>query len=208
MTKIADLFAELGLKDEKFRRGLDSALGRARKFGGALKSALLPATAALTALGAGATAAIVKVTSMADEIAKTAQRIGISTDALQQMRFAARQTGVDAQLLTVALTAMVRRADEARRGNKAFAEGFERLGITVSDLNSLKPEQLLFRIADGLQRMSDQSARVAALDAVMSEAGRKIVNTFDGGSESLRRFFEEGQRLGQIIPETLLNDAE
>jgi len=149
-----------------------------------------------------------KAVDFADSIGKTADRIGISTTSLQELRFAAEQTGVDMNQFEQALTALVRRQGEAVAGNKEFGKGFERLGISIQELNGMDADELLNRVADGLQRLPDQASRIAALDRVMSEAGRRIINVFGDGAASLQEFRDQAQSLGIVIEERLLRQAE
>lgn len=77
---------------------------------------VVSARGAMVAL-AGATAlglAVKRSIQFADEIGKTADRIGISTDALQRYRFAAQLSGLEVSALDGAFEAFAKRLGEAR----------------------------------------------------------------------------------------------
>jgi hypothetical protein len=76
-----------------------------RTLGGALIGA-----ATLGGLGA----LIDRSTSAADAIGKTAGKIGVGVEALQELRFAAKASGLEQQTLDMALQRFTRRAAEGR----------------------------------------------------------------------------------------------
>ena len=89
----------LGRQAELLRTGI-------RMLGGALLG-----VATVSGLGALVDRSI----SAADAVGKTADKIGISVEALQELRFAAKASGVEQQTLDMALQRFTRRAAEARR---------------------------------------------------------------------------------------------
>lgn len=144
----------------------------------------------------------------ADSIGKTSRRLGLSAETLQEFRFAAERAGVELSEFNQALTALVRRQGSAVAGNKGFQDAFAQLGISVQELRRLNPEELFLRVADALSQMERQADRVAAADAVMSEAGRRVVNVFDGGAASIEGFRQEARDLGVILSSELIANAE
>lgn len=168
-----------------------------------LRNALI-AVAGVTAIGL----LIKRNVEAADAIAKTADRIGLSTEAFQELQHAAEITGVEMELFNTAMTALVRRQGEAVKGNKEFGKGFETLGVSIEDLKTLKPEDLLGRVADGMRNLGNQSEQIAALDRVMSEAGRRMFNFANLGSEGLARLRQEARDLGLVLGEDMVREAE
>ena len=97
---------------------MERAFARARRGLESLTRSMLSARGAAVALGS-ATAlglAVKRSIDFADEIAKTADRIGITTDALQEYRFAADLAGVSQANLDSALEAFSKRLGELRAG--------------------------------------------------------------------------------------------
>ena len=90
----------LGRQAELLRTGI-------RTLGGAL-------IGAATVGGLGAL--IDRSISAADAIGKTADKIGVGVEALQELRFAAKASGVEQQTLDMALQRFTRRAAEAAQG--------------------------------------------------------------------------------------------
>ena len=95
----------LGRQAELLRTGI-------RTLGGAL-------IGAATVGGLGAL--IDRSISAADAIGKTADKIGVGVEALQELRFAAKASGVEQQTLDMALQRFTRRAAEAAQGTEGRA---------------------------------------------------------------------------------------
>ena len=101
--------------------------GGVRRFGGSLAVAtghLSRATAGAAAFAAAAGAgmfALTRSTAQAgDNIAKLSDRLGVSTDFLQEVRHAANLSGVDMAVLDSSLVAFTKRLGEARAGSGAL----------------------------------------------------------------------------------------
>jgi hypothetical protein len=90
----------LGRQAELLRTGI-------RTLGGALIG--------VTTIG-GLAALVDRSISAADAIGKTVDKIGVGVEALQELRFAAKASGVDQQTLDMALQRLVRRVAEAANG--------------------------------------------------------------------------------------------
>ena len=157
----------------------------------------LAATGAATALGA-----FVKVnTDAIDRLGKTASKLGINVDLLQQMRFAADQTGIAQNTLDMALQRFIRRVGEAQNGTGEAKAALEELGIQLknNDGTLRSTQEVLFDVADGIKNTEDASTRLRLAFKFFDSEGAALVNTLKGGSAGLQDFFQEAQDLGIII---------
>ncbi len=122
-------------------RGLESLARRAellrtgvRTLGGAL--------AGLTTVGGPATL-VDRSISAADAIGKTADRIGVGVEALQELRFAAKAAGIEQGTLDMALQRFTRRAAEAARAAARIGTRWPRWVLRFQDQGGnlgFKPE--------------------------------------------------------------------
>ena len=111
-AEIGKLRAELVLKNKKFEAGMKRAQKSAKKTAGAFKGM---GGALVAAFGVAAIGRFVKGTlSMADSVGKFADRIGISTTALQEYRFAFDIAGVEQKKLDKGLLEFGKRIAQAR----------------------------------------------------------------------------------------------
>jgi len=90
-------------------------------------------TAGIAAAGAAMTAAFVRTgLESVDSLAKVSSKLGIATDQLAKLRFAAEQTGVSSNTLDMALQRMTRRVAEAGQGTGEAVNECKRAGSTVT----------------------------------------------------------------------------
>lgn len=212
--RLGDAVLELRTDDSAYDRGIARARRRATGLGGVFdrvgrRAAALGRTMALAFAGGSVAlfAVVRRAIETADQIGKTAQRIGLSAEALQELRFAARRAGVDLDTFDQALSAMVRRAGEAQRGNEAFAEAFRAVGLSAEELRQLRPEEILRRVADGLARIPNEAEQIAVADQIFSEAGRRIINVLRLTSRGFDAAAAAAHRLGVILTDETIARA-
>src|SRR5690606_24471260 len=68
-------------------------------------------------------------------LGEMAEQLGITTDMLQVMQFAASQAGVKAQELEAGFMKFASVVGEAAQGEKTAIEAFNRLGVKILDQN-------------------------------------------------------------------------
>ena len=179
----------LGRQAELLRTGI-------RTLGGALIGA-----ATIGGLGA----LIDRSISAADAIGKTADKIGVGVEALQELRFAAKASGVEQQTLDMALQRFTRRAAEAAQGTGEAKDALAQLGITLRDQsgNLRRSEDLLADVADAFARIEDPAERVRLAFKLFDSEGVSLVNLLRDGSGAL--VFVPGHQPGEMF--VLLDDS-
>lgn len=153
--------------------------------------------AAAAAASAVAAAAIYRSTSQQiDQLAKTSDRLGIATENLQALQFAAEQTGVETRTLEMGLQRMTRRISEAAQGSGEAKDAIKELGLSAQDLARMSPDQQFSAIAGAMQGVAEQGDKVRLAMRLFDSEGVALINTLDGGKESLDAFAAEAERLG------------
>lgn len=197
---------EVASKDAS--KGLGTLVDRAKN----LKTAAVALTGVLAAGGvAGALFAMTKrAIESAEAIGKTADKLGISTDALQEYRFAAEQAGVSQETFDMAMQRFTRRAAEAAKGTGEAKDALKQMGIELLDQNGnmRASEDLLLDVADAFKNTEDSSERLRLAFKLFDSEGVALVNMLMDGSGALEDMREEARRLGIVIDETLIRDAE
>jgi len=194
-------------------RRMERAFGRASRGLDAMTRKMVSARGAAVAL-AGASAlglAVRRAIDFADEIAKTADRIGIATDALQELRFAADLAGVSQANLDSALEAFSKRLGEARAGTGTLTTFLgkldEELLAQVTSAGSVDEAfDLIMRAMAGLENQADRTALSAA--AFGRTAGIEMANLVRGGFEELDAARKKARDLGIVLDESLLRSSE
>ncbi len=148
--------------------------------------------------------------SAADAIGKTADKIGVGVEALQELRFAAKASGVEQQTLYMALQRFTRRAAEAAQGTGEAKDALAQMGIALRDQsgNLRRSEDLLADVADAFARIEDPAERVRLAFKLFDSEGVALVNLLRGGSGALEDMRERARDLGIVLDEHLVRDAE
>lgn len=184
-----------------FTRSTQSAIKAAGAMGERMKGAILGPVGLITgALSTGAfVVAVRQAAQRIDELAKSADRLGVSTQSLAGFRYAAEQTGVGVEQLQVAMTKLQVRVEQAAAGNKAAADSLTALGLRVQDLARIPADQQFAAVSDAVRRMGSASQQSAAAVAVFGEEGAKMGNLLALGSSGLAKATQEAERLGLAL---------
>ncbi|KKL51965.1 hypothetical protein LCGC14_2290260, partial [marine sediment metagenome] len=152
MANLASLVVSLTTKTEPFRKGIKKAgksvAGLRLELSKTDKRLVKFASATLVA----AAAAVVLLTKAGlanvDATTKMADRLGLATDKLLELQFAAKLTaGVNDATFTMALQRMTRRLAEAAQGTGEAVKAIAELGLTAEDLAKLAPDEQFKLIA-------------------------------------------------------------
>lgn len=163
-------------------------------------AAAAKAGAAIAATAGVAFAGLVKQGLEAgDALAKTADKLGVATDALASMRLAANQTGVATRQFDMALQRVTRRVAEAAAGTGEAQGALKVLGLEASNLIKLKPDEQLAKIADQFNRIENPAQRVQIAFKLFDAEGVGLINTLRLGSEGLDSFRQKAETLGLAL---------
>jgi len=176
-------------------------LGTARKGLNSLASKLGGAKTAIVGLvGAAGFGAIIKASLASnDALAKTADKIGITTTALVGLRHAAELTGVSSNTMDMALQRMTRRIAEAGQGSGEAVGALAELGLNARELGALPLDQQMGKIADAMGGVERQSDKVRLAMKLFDSEGVALVNTLAGGSAGLTEMAAQTEHLGAAI---------
>ena len=144
-----------------------------------------------------------------DLIAKTAGKIGITTDALQELQVAADLAGVSAGVLDKALLRFTRSISESRQGVLEYKEVFDRLGISMKDKEGRFKglEELLGNVSDTFAGMTDKVEITAAAIDLFGTRGAAMVNMLKDGSAVMNKFRADARALGIVIDADLIRKS-
>ncbi len=174
-------------------------------------------------VGSGAVAALAPVLSLTaalatakkavDDFSKTgdvAARLGVHVERLQELRFAAEQSGMAVDNFDVAFRRFIRRSSEAALGGGAAVGAFRELGIELRDNEGRLKEsdKLLGEVADALMQVKTPADRLRLAFKLFDTDGAAMVNVLANGSRGLDEFARKAQELGLIVDRHLIERAE
>lgn len=183
------------------------------KLGPYARGAGIAFTAAAAGIAATVAAGVIATREISDLAESTARAVHEQTllaarattnvETLSRFGYAAQTVGADLDDAQDAMSELGQRAVN-------MPQDFERWDIATKNTNhTLKTtQQLLFGLADRLQETQSETERLALADELMGDVGRRLLPVLEQGSEGLRLYFEEADRLGATIDSTSAIIAE
>jgi len=140
---------------------------------------------------------------MADDLANSADRIGMSTTALQEWQYVARKTGSSAADASKDLAAFALKWEQAQAGlNKDASKSFAALGLSQQDLRSMKDaEEALNKTTDRIVALGSEADRAAISEKLGLGS---LVNALSDGAEEVDRLRGEAAALGFVLDENII----
>lgn len=183
-----------------------SAKSVGNSFGGVVRSLTIGITALTAVLAAGLAMALKfgqASLKMADDMANSARRIGMSTTALQEWQYVARKTGSTATEAGSALEAFAAKWEQAQAGlSKQAGDAFKALGFQQEDLRRFaSAEEALDAVVDRIGDLSSASDRAAIAEKLGLGA---LVPALREGSDEVARLRDEAAALGFVMDEELI----
>jgi len=171
----------------------------------------------LTFIGGAATAAagglyaMVNATAVAgDRIAKVSSQLGLSTDAYQELMFAADRSGVSQGVFNSSIGAFTKRLGEARVGTGGLTTFLKKFSPSLlKQMQATKTaEEGLMLLFSAMDKIEDPTMRAALASAAFSRAGIGMVNLTKNGTKEIEKLREQYRVLGGTISEDAAKASE
>lgn len=143
-----------------------------------------------------------------EQVEHSAQRTGMSTDAIQKLGYAAKQTGISQQEMMAALQHLAVVMGQAERGSKQAQAVFTALGISMKDLKNTSPEEMFYRIANAVRAHNDDFNKATVMQMAFGrQIGAQLIPLMNQGSEAIRATGDEAVRLGGVMGKDVLEEG-
>ena len=175
---------------------LGSALGTAAKVGA---GAITAATAALAAGGAAFVKSSNEVAQYGDNVDKMSQKLGLSAKSYQEWDYVMQLAGTDMGSMTTGLKTLTNKLDDAKNGSDEARGMFEKLGISMEDINTMSREDLFAKTIEGFQGMADSTDRAALANDLFGKSGQNLAPLFNQSAEATKGLIEQANQYGMIM---------
>lgn len=165
------------------------------KIGGALALGAVAGGAAI--LGGMAKSAF----ELGSSLTEAASKVGVTVEALQEMRFAATQNGISIETMDGSLNKMTRTLGELSLGNKAVAANFKELGMSARDFVGLTPTESFAKIADALKGIESETERAALGNKIFGRSYAELKPLIDLGAAGINAAAEAKRKDGVVSTE-------
>ncbi len=190
---------------EKFAEKSEKA---ADKSGNSWKMIGKAAGLAAIAIAAAAAIAIKAQIDLADATIKTADKLGLTAEALSGLRYHSDLAGVSSENLNVSLQMMTRNLADAARGTGEAQQAIRTLGLDANALARMKPDEAVAAIATAMEKIPNQGQRVALAMDIFGRSSADMVNVMRGGAGAIREGMAEAEKFGIIISTKTARHAE
>jgi len=225
MANIGKIAVQLQANTSQFKAGMVEASGILSRFskssrafssnpfkflGGATASGIgmvtnamkgLTIAAGAGALGAGTAFAYFTKQAMdvVGDLYDAAQRIGVTTNALAEMRYAANLAGIENEALGGSVQKMLKNISDAAEGTGTSSDALKAMGLNAKALRDANPQDAFYQIGQAISDVQNPADRLRYTLDIFGKSGGGLINLFADGADSVRGMAKEAQLLGLSI---------
>lgn len=142
----------------------------------------------------------------ADEMGKAAQKVGTTTEALSELKYAADLSDVSFEQLQTGLSKLAKTTEDFRNGSKTAVDAFAKLSI---DPTKYKDTADIFgAVADKLAQMENGARKTAIAQELLGKSGAQLIPLLNSGADGLKQMADEANRFGVVVDEKAAKAAE
>ena len=192
----------------------EDAKGSFEGLGNVCKATAAAMTAAFAAVAAAAVAgakALVEMTTAgaayADTVLTESTVTGIATDKLQEYMYAAELVDVSTETLTKSMAKNIKSMQSAADGSAAYAEAYDKLGISVTDANGnlRDSEEVYWEIIDSLGKIENETERDAVAMQILGKSAQELNPLIEQGAARMAELGEQAHAAGYVVSDDMLN---
>ena len=160
---------------------------------------------------AGIKSAVSSFAELGDQVVKSAQRIGVTTDEYQRLKYAAGQSGVSVEGLGSSMGRLNKGiAQAASGGNKDLAALFKRTGISMRDANGQlrSATDLLPEVAELFKNNTNAATQARMGNAIFGKSWQELAPLLQGGKDGIDELNARYQELGLSVDGKALKAGE
>lgn len=205
-TEVGDLFVKLGLKIDK--PSWDSAIKAVDGIGGLVKSFV--SSDGLSKLFH----LVMSTVEVGDAAVKTAQKVGISIESVQELAYAAGQSGTSIDTLVTAAGRLGKSLVENIAAGKGPAiDALKSIGLSTADVKDKMSgsgglDDILGMVADKFMAMEEGQTKQTAAMELFGKAGAELIPFLNSGSAGIAELRAEANELGIVIDGTTAKSME
>ncbi len=221
MATIANLDVNLRARTQKYETNMKNAGKSTRRFSDTTRNAArgtesfqakltsfaakgLIVTGVIAGIGLGVNKLVQDFAQVGDAIGKAAARTQLSTDDFQTLSFAFEQSGGSAANLETAIKSMSTQYLDLQRGTATSTDLFNRLGITLNDLEGLDVGERFRLIAKSISNIQDPTEKAAVAVKLFGRSGATILPLI----QNMDQYEQRLRDINGVISGSSIRDAE
>lgn len=151
-----------------------------------------------------------KAIETASVLVDTADSVGLTTTQLQELQFAASQTGVNTEKFNLAMSKFIQNVGQAQQGDGSLVTTLKDHNITLLEniRHAANQNEALRLVADAIQHAKTSTEAATIATAAFGKGGVALVNMLRDGSIGLDEFAKQAEAAGIVINDGLVRAAE
>lgn len=214
-SEIANLFVTLSANTTDFAdkmQGVDKSLGKLQRSVDSTGQNFQKLGLKFAAVGGamlGSLGLLVdKYSEAGDEIAKMSKRTGFGAESLSELKYAAGMSGASLDDLETATKKMSKAIIDADSGSKAMIDNFDALGLNVTAIRDMAPEEQFWTIAYALADMEDQTLKTTLAQDLFGKSGTNMLPLLAEGQAGIASLRQEAHELNVVYSDESAAAAE
>jgi hypothetical protein len=187
--------AKLALDASGFDRGLLQAQSSVRQFA-KQAGGLIAGAFAFDKIISGFSSAIEK----GDQLQDIAEKFGVSASKLQLLGNAASVYGSGIDQVSAGLNKLSLAQQKALAGDAGLGKTFEEVGISLADLKTMKPEDVLLKISDSFASGANEGRQFIIVNELLGKAQTDLIKVLNQGSAAI---IDQGNAIGVWSDDTI-----
>ena len=196
-------YVEVTCEGSKLEAGLKNAESATQKFQRKLDGWSVAVGAAMTAAFVGAAKALnsffSSMVERGDALDKMSQRIGVSVEGIGKLSQMAQLCGSSMETFEGAIKKMQVGLEKAAQGSAEQQQAFQRLGLSITDLKAMSPENQFLAVSKAMGGLTDQSERTAMAVQLFGKSGTELMPFFNQGEEGISAMESKIEELGGVM---------
>lgn len=131
-------------------------------------------------------------------LGELSQQLGVTTDTLQALQYAAVDAGVGAEQLETGLARLTRTIGDAAAGEQEAIDAFERGGIEFLNYTGTarKTEDVLREVAERIKTATSEAERAAIATDFFGKSGQRLIPILMGGADGFDEYVRAAKQAG------------
>jgi hypothetical protein len=168
---------------------------------GQIANAASQAVQSLVRFGASAAQSI-------DRTAKLSQQLGLTYAEMSGLSLAASLAGTDMETVGNAVTKANAAFANAAAGSKSAVAAFQRIGLSVDDLNGLSAADQFEKIGQAIASLPSEAEQAAAAIALFGRSGAQLLPLFQGGAKGIQQARADAEKFGLALSNVQAGNVE
>lgn len=186
---------------KKTKDNLSIIAEKGAKIGAAIVAGTGVAVTGLLALG-------LKTSDTAAKWLELSQRTDIGVESLQRWGYAASQSGADVEKLEVGMKKLSTSIVDAKSGSDDAVAAYDALGISMSDLANMSPEQTFDTVMAKLADMPESAEKNVIGNQLLGKSYTELKPLLAEGSAGMEALKNKANDLGIVMSEDSVKSAE